>query len=220
MAKEIESPHLILCEGIDDELFLTAYLKALGNQDARFRGFQPINTGGKDNTASYLELHSKLGHLAAVRSITIVRDADAHPDRASRSVQTVFRNVVLAIPHAPCTVAIPGEGVPKIKTGYVLFPGLDSLEQNGTLEDLCLKLLKPERDGVLEIAEDAVARREREIGTLRRPHKNRLHTYLSLTDKYVGQKIGVCSEANAFDFSAEALAPLKDLLCAMLDESA
>ncbi|MDR1070204.1 MAG: hypothetical protein LBL37_05430 [Gracilibacteraceae bacterium] len=54
-----------------------------------------------------------------------------------------------------------------------------------------------------------------ELGAFSREHKNKLYTYLSLTDEYVGLKIGESARAEAFDFAANNLSPLKGLLDAV-----
>jgi len=71
---------------------------------------------------------------------------------------------------------------------------------------------------LLKIVDDAMTKAE-EVGEgLRRPHKNKLHTYFSLTDDFVGLKIGESAKANAFDFSAKEFESLKTLLEEMLNE--
>jgi hypothetical protein len=216
----IERPHLIVCEGKDAKNFIIWYLQHLIQSDSRFEKFQAMDGKGVTDLQKFIKDIPALRGFEEVRSITVIRDSETNADGSSQSVKTMFANNRFAVPDAPCAAAVPSAGEHSVKTGYALFPGLNSETQNGTLEDLCLKLLKPERDGELEIAKDAVVRRGQEIGTLKCPHKNMVHTYLSLTDEFVGMKIGESAKANAFDFSAEALAPLKDLLTVMLDESA
>jgi hypothetical protein len=93
-----------------------------------------------------------------------------------------------------------------------LFPAFDS-STNGTLEDLCLGALSSaNKDTILNITDAAVSSASAQAGAFSREHKNKLHTYLSLTNEYVGLKIGESAKARAFDFSASNLKPLIALL--------
>ena len=106
-----------------------------------------------------------------------------------------------------------------IKVGYALFPIFDSDKTSGTLEDLCLCTLFHQASAMsLKVVDDAVTKVEKDGEKLRRPHKNKLHTYLSLTNDFVGLKIGESAKANAFCFSAREFEPLKTLLNEMLKE--
>jgi hypothetical protein len=70
---------------------------------------------------------------------------------------------------------------------------------------------------MLGIVDCAMSHVTEEFGKLRWPHKNRLHTYLSLTDSFVTCKLGEAAGNNAYNFDALELEPLKKLLQAMLD---
>jgi len=48
-----------------------------------------------------------------------------------------------------------------------------------------------------------------------RPHKTKLHSYLSGKDDFVGLKIGEASKAGAWDWDHERLKQFKDLITAM-----
>lgn len=123
-----------------------------------------------------------------------------------------------AVPDSPCVVATPSPDNIQVWVGYALFPELNSSEKNGTLEDLCLETLAGDSAEVLrKIADHAVTSVNSQLGPLKRQHKNMLHTYLSLTDHFVGMKIGESAKANAYDFSACRLDPLKKLLRSALN---
>ena len=51
--------------------------------------------------------------------------------------------------------------------------------------------------------------------TFKRLHKNRLHSYLSATNEYVGLKIGEATNAGAWDWNHEMMQNFKDLLLSM-----
>jgi hypothetical protein len=63
---------------------------------------------------------------------------------------------------------------------------------------------------IVAIAENAVAK-VNALTPLKKPHKNKLYTYFSLTNDYVG--IGFEKSVNsAIDFTSDKLNPLKALL--------
>ena len=71
-----------------------------------------------------------------------------------------------------------------------------------TLEDLCLSLLEPtDRETMLEEIDAFLGHLQ---GGYQRSfphlHKARLHTYFSITDRFVGMKIGEAAAAMAFDW--------------------
>ena len=216
--KTITHPHLIVCEGLDAKLFLIYYLQPLIKYDSRFEEFEVIEPGGNDDIKAFFKLLPGLPEFREiVKSVTVIRDSEKNAQGASQSAQTLFRNNGFAVPSKPCEVALPNGSNHPVKVGYALFPQFDSEVTNGTLEDLCLNTLAhPEKDSIISIVDHAIESSRAYIGGLRRLHKNRLHTFLSLTDSFVGKLIGQCAQANAFDFSAADFEPLKALLSEIL----
>ena len=51
-----------------------------------------------------------------------------------------------------------------------------------------------------------------------REFKTKLHTYFSVTDKYVSLKIGEAARAGAFNWSSEKLTPLKRFLLELMEK--
>ncbi len=215
---KIECPHLIICEGIDATLFIVYWLEKVFKDFDRYKQFQPVKADGNSDIPRMIKMLPSLPNFSTVRSLTVVRDSETNPQGAAQSLQASFLNAGFAVPSGPCVVARPAGSERNVKVGYALFPKLNSSDESGTLEDLCLKILDhPDKEKILCIADDAVEACKEQVGQLKRPHKNRLHTYLSLTDKFVGMKIGQSSEAKAFNFLASEMEPLKTLLCAMLE---
>lgn len=99
-------------------------------------------------------------------------------------------------------------GKPKI--GFLLFPSCSNELCNGTLEDLCIEILKEsEADGITTMVDEFLDTIEnKRQAALRHRHKSKLHTYFSVTDKYVGQKIGEAARSGAFDWDNERLKPM------------
>ena len=212
---KIARPHLIICEGRDAQNYLIFFLKPLIKDDKRYEDFQVLDAGGNDDLPQFIKTLSILSGFSMVKSVTVVRDSERNSRGASESIQTLLKNNGFAAPSKPCEVVYPSGTKHDVKVGYALFPKFNSDNANGTLEDLCLSTLNPTEDKegkLLKAADNAV----KQVGELQRPHKNRLHTYLSLTDKFVGLKIGESAKANAFDFSAAQVNPLKILLSQIL----
>jgi len=218
---KIERPHLIICEGLDAKLYMIWFLEALIRDSIiKDKMFQAMDAGGITNLPIFIKTLPNLPNFDdIVKSITIVRDSENNSKGASQSVQVLLRKGGFAVPVAPCIVARPDENDRNIKTGYALFPKLDTDSTNGTLEDLCLNTLTNRNKGMLMgIVEKAIESHSKQVDKFKRPHKNRLHTFLSLTDKFVGLKIGESAKLNAFDFQSDDVKPLKEFLCAMLKD--
>ena len=211
--------NLIICEGLDAKFYMVWFLRMLIKNDIRYEEFQAMDAGGNNDLPKFIKTLPDWPNFNSVKSITVVRDSENDPKGASQSVQSIFKNNGFAVPDGPCKVACPSAGQHNVKTGYALFPNFDSDIINGALEDLCLKTLaSPNREKILGIADTAVDSYKNQVSNLKRPHKNRLHTYLSLNDDFVGLKLGESATANAFDFLDEQLQPLKDLLHTMLED--
>jgi hypothetical protein len=194
---------------------LNTLLKITGRLDK----FQAIDAGGNEEFPVFFKMLPKLPNFPIVKSITIARDSEKNSKNASQSVQSFLRNGSFSVPNAPGKVAHPTESEYKIKVGYFLFPKNDPEDISGTLEDLCLNTLaRPDKDKFLQIVDCAIESVKKQIGELKRSHKNRLHTYLSLTDDFVGMKIGEAANANAFNFCSNETKTLEKLLYFMLEE--
>jgi hypothetical protein len=211
----LEYPHLLLCEGIDAQYFLIWLLQYLidnSGENSRYNDFQVDDYGGIAELRSYLKLLPARSGFAdsanTVKSITIIRDAETDVIATSQSVGDALRSCNFEVPAAPCTIAIPSDAHHNVSVAYALFPAFDS-RANGTLEDLCLDTLSStNKDTILNITVTAVSSASAQVSAFSREHKNKLHTYLSLTNEYVGLKIGESAKAKAFDFSASSLKPL------------
>jgi hypothetical protein len=197
--------------------YLQRLIEPSGN-DPMLKYFHVDDFGGINQLRGYLKLLPNRTGFAddsnTVKSITIIRDAEGSAAAAIQSVCGALGDSNFAVPASPCEIAIPSNGQHMVSVAYALFPAFNSASINGTLEDLCLSTLKhPSKDMILDIARNAVSSAVEQVCCeFSREHKNKLHTYLSLTNEYVGLKIGESAKANAFDFSTSSLEPLKDLL--------
>ena len=207
--EKLVKSHLILCEGRDGLRFCIEMLAHFSSENVAFNNFQALDFGGITELKEYLRLLLLRPGFADVRSITVIRDAEDNAEGAVQSILNSFSSCCLPRPSGP---GQPAESdVDNLKTGFVLFPNCSANPAAGTLEDLCLAILADKNaPEVLETVDSTLS-----SYTFKRRHKNRLHTYLSLTDKYVSLKIGEAAKAEAFAFSGPALEALKDFLLQM-----
>lgn len=208
--KEIVKPYLLLCEGRDAEGFLINYLgsEAL-SQDKRFSNeIQVMNFGGNSDLDNFIMNLKNMENFDQVRSLAIVRDAEKNYNKACNEIVRSLRKSNIACPSS-CGEWVQNNTQPSV--GYMLFP-LNNKE--GTLEDLCIKILaETNSSGLLSSIDEYLAELEKAFGrTYRRKHKNKLHTYLSTSDKYVTMPLGMASKAGAFDWNSTCLDPLNIFL--------
>lgn len=136
-----DKPHLILCEGEDEFRFLIAYLNSASLQDdpAFSEKIQIINFGGNDELEKHLQLIQKMENFNTLQSIMVIRDAEKDAKGAQRDVIQAFHKCNLPVPEK---VGVWNSTPDGISTGFLLFPSCSQELQNGTLEDLCLSILK------------------------------------------------------------------------------
>ena len=203
--------HLILCEGIDEYYFLISMLNNPTWKDKKFFSseIQVINFGGNEELAQQLQVLTRSHGFDDLSSLLIMRDAEKNAIAAEQQIQDALKKAGLEVPQKP------GEwkaGKPQV--GFLLFPYCDNSLREGTLEDLCLSIL--EESGNSEILKEIqvfVDMISRENGrSLPRKHKNKLHTYFSITDRLVGMKIGEAAKAGAFDWNSDRLSFFKSFL--------
>jgi len=204
----IERPNLIICEGKDDKTLLEKIIKNIGQEEY----FQVQDVDGVNKITAAIKTIRYSPNFETLKSITIIRDSDNNAVSASLSVQGTFKNSGFPVPNKPCSIAISDESEKhRIKTAYTLFPGFNDVV-NGTLEDLCLSILNNIDEKTLDISKEAIEKTINEVGKFKRESKNRLYTYLSLTDDYVETRLSLAIEKGVLDINASELEPIKRLL--------
>ncbi|MCL2049591.1 MAG: hypothetical protein FWG87_12800 [Defluviitaleaceae bacterium] len=212
---KIERPNLIIYEGKEDGAFFEHFLKNLGLID----DFQRYNADGVNNIARFIKFIRNAKGAEKLKSIVVIADSDNKPKGRSQSIKDALRRANFPVPTSPCVVAMSKNSDNVQKTAYALFPKLNSDDENGALENLYLELLThPRQNEILSIVDSAMTNYEKQIEVLNHPHKNRLHTYLSLTNEYVAEGLSAVMSKNAFDFNSEKLQPLKDLLSSIVGD--
>lgn len=211
----IVKPYLLLCEGKDAESFLINYLESEAlSTDKRFSNdIQVLNFGGINDLDNYLTSLKNMDNFENVKNLAVIRDAEKNYTKACNEVVNSFVRSINVSPERCGTWIRNDKG---INAGYILFP-LNN--KAGTLEDLCLQILSENKgEDVLSAIDAFLEELEANHGrNYRRKHKNKLHTYLSTSDKYVTMPLGMASKAGAFDWSSICLEPLKEFLLEGLD---
>ena len=209
--EKIEKQHLILCEGEDEFWFLVSLLNSSELRENPFfaNDIQIFNFGGNEELPKKLSVLRLTSGFQQVQSLLILRDTERDAQAAVRQVQSALKKAGFPSPSDPGKWEIQG-----LKVGFLLFPTCDSTVHEGTLEDLCLSILKePSSSIILEEIETFMKllgdKHKREF-----PHefKTKLHTYFSITDKFVGLKIGEAAKAGVFDWNSTRLDFLKSFL--------
>lgn len=208
--KKIVKPYLLLCEGRDAEGFLINYLgsKAVARNQRFSNEIQVLDFGGNENLSNFLMSLKNMDKFDKVTSLAIIRDAEKDYTKACQEVSSSLKRCGFVFSETCGSWAHDDTG---LSVGFMLFP-LNNSE--GTLEDLCLRILAEKDnkeilssiDTFLETMELSFERRYHRI------HKNKLHMYLSSSDEYVTMPLGLASSAGAFDWNSSELEPLKRFL--------
>jgi len=217
---EIKKTKLILVEGTDALYFFIHLLESLAIEEIEVRDYRGIT-----ELTNYLKNLAKLDGYQSVTSILVLRDAE-YP--SAQSTETASESAIKSINNSlqknnliPDNINIEAFKLPlyeynERKIGVGLFPGLDSnqnLITQGTLEELCLKILG--KDIVIHKIISGINTFIINYLGFKRAHKNKLHAILSFTDKFVGMKIGETAKAKGFDFNSPYLKPFIDMIKAL-----
>lgn len=216
-----QCPYVILCEGVDEKFFLIQYIDYLVKHAYIPDQVNVIDLGGNEDLRKTLPIISKLENYQYVESILIIRDAERDAQQATASL----KSSILEAFHLQVSDSGNFENTEDNKRiGFALLPGVNSTGsyQNGTLEDLCVRILKStDSPSKLTEIDTAVNQFMDKIISIRgkvfrTPHKNKLHTYFASTDKFVGQKIGEAAKSGCFDFEHKELRFLKNAILALV----
>ena len=193
----------LLVEGKDAEKFCIQACIAYG-----FEHIQVQDFGGIKDLDNFLNMIKVLPNYEEVPAILVIRDAETNPEGAIQSVQTSLAKNDFLVPKRPYSYL---SGEPGIE--FAILPGVNSEGKYcpGALEDLCMLTVK--ENCLLKYVDEFLAIIQGEV-KLTHLHKSRLHSYLSIKDKFVGMKIGEAAKAGAWDWGHSAFSNLKK---AMLD---
>ncbi|MBD5082194.1 MAG: hypothetical protein HDT44_10595 [Ruminococcaceae bacterium] len=203
--------HLILCEGRDEKTFFIFYLdhyKKIGYE--KYNEIQLEDIGGINDLDKGMENWTYTSGYDQLKSFGVIRDAEKDSEGAIQSVRSSFEKINLETSEQCFKLKKNNNGP---DTVFGILPGIktNGKWENGTLEDLCLKILKDEQYASKMACVDEYLKltQEKHKYKIKHLHKSRLHTYLSSNDKYIGSKIGEASKMGAFDFENENLSNFK-----------
>jgi len=126
MADEITKPHILAVEGREEELFFQALINHLGLQQIEIKGI-----AGKTNLRPRLKALASTPGFDQVTFLGVVRDANADPNAAFRSVRDALQAANLPAPERPLS---PAGQSPRVTVMILPEQGTQ-----GMLEDLCLR---------------------------------------------------------------------------------
>ena len=210
-----DKKHLILCEGIDEKLFFIWFLDYFKKQRGydKYSEIQIEDIGGNGDIAAQLGVWKLVSGFENLKTVGIIRDAEKSAAGALQSVQSCFLNNGMPKPQ-DCFELTEGQKGDS-RTVFGILPGTkkDCKWDNGTLEDLCLKILKDPRSSekinfIYEYLKQAQDEFKYEI---KRIHKAKLHTYFSSNEQFIGNKIGEAARCGAFDFESDSLSNFKKM---------
>ena len=216
-----DKPHVIICEGIDDQKFLEAFLKYLKQtENLQADLFNILKMDGVENLIKAMKNFPQYENYEAMKSFLFIRDADKNVEHAINSLQqNIYKTWKINLDRIGNFV----QNSEKKYFGFFIFPGLEEKGnyQNGTLEDLCSKIFSPNdnsdiADKISELVENHIQVVEK-ISDIKfkTRHKNRLHLLFGSTNDFVGDKLGEAAKKNAFDFSDAKLNYLKKKILQM-----
>ena len=201
---EIKYPKLLLVEGADALHFFIKALEVFGVDDV-----QVLDFGGISDLTDYLKALPLYQNFDSVTSLVIARDAENNSDSAISNVKNSLKQASFSIPEKPFEFTAKD---PKI--AFMIFPGFNEEGlQSGTLEDLCLDIVKD--CSTFDCVDAYILCLQLNGYEIKRPHKTKLHTYLSGKNDFVGLKIGEAAKAGAWDWDHIRLKPFKDVIIAM-----
>lgn len=219
--EKIHKEHLILCEGEDEKQFLIAYLnsKERAENDSRFESsVQVWNFGGNEQLKDGLAVVRRTEGFSKLKTILIIRDAENDAARAIRQIQSSLAENSFSVPTEPGEWS--GESAPFIS--FLLFPTLGKDVGNGTLEHLCMKIIKERYRAQLMLPHISSLMddlRREGLREFKRDFKSKLHGFLSMTEPFVGRKIGESANMGAFDWDSVELNGLNRCLLEGFDKS-
>ena len=222
--KEIKpnTKHLILCEGIDEKLFFIRFLdyfkkKSTSDYD-KYNEIQLEDIGGNEDIIKQFGVWKLVSGFDDLKTVGIIRDAERNSAAALQAIQNCFSRNDLPVPQDCFELTGSNDS---IKTVFGILPGTksDSKWENGTLEDLCLRVLKDPRSSEkvnsLSMYLDQV--QEDFEYKIRHIHKAKLHTFFSSNEPFIGLKIGQAAQSGAFDFESDVLVNFKKMFDDMVN---
>ena len=202
--RKIEHEHIIICEGRDEQNFLLSFLKSseMQRKDQRLgENVGVLNFGGNDELPIFLKNIRNTPGYNKVKTILIMRDAETSVTQAIDQIGSALERSGFALPERTGYWSDAKE----VKVAFLLFPDLNDNPTEGTLEDLCLRLLKEEYQPEIvidKISDIMSCLKNKGVRYFKHDFKTRLHSFFSLTDGFVGSKVGEAARYGAFNWES------------------
>lgn len=197
----ILEPNVVVGEGLDEQNFFECFIKHV-----RLSGIEVRDIGGKTKLEENLRTLKITTGYNKISTLGITRDADDDYAGAFTSVQRALRNVGLAVPREPLTLA--GSN-PRIVVLILPRPN-----QNGMLETLCLEAVQgdpamPCLDAFFRCIEDTVPIQPKNKS------KAKVHAFLS-TREEESSRLGLAAQKKYWPFDSGAFDVIRNFLKILL----
>src|SRR6266704_1139346 len=188
--KLIESPLILVGEGVEEVLFFSAMLEHLC-----ISGVQVEQYNGKDGLSAYLKTLKVRPGFSTVTRLGITRDADDNPIGALHSVQDAVQRTGFSSELLVRVFVLPWEG------------------RKGALEDLCLQTIAGQPiDTCIEDYFVCVARTtSHSFSSGSSRAKARVHTWLAAQEE-PDLRLGIAAQKGLVDWASPAFEQLKQFL--------
>ena len=212
-----ETKHLILCEGRDEQQFFIGFLDYFKNKSDsdydKYNEIQIEDIGGNSDFFDQLGVWKMVSGFENLKTVGIIRDAEKNSAGALQSIQRCFLRNGMPQPTDCFEFAKSKNG--GASTVFGILPGTKNGNEwdNGTLEDLCLKILNDSQSSkkINFISEYLKQSQENFQNKIRHMHKAKLHTYFSSNEPLIGLKIGEATKKNAFNLESDVLVNFKKM---------
>jgi hypothetical protein len=196
-----ELPVAVFVEGKSDSKFMQVFIESIFGKKQLIFFVKSADSESKLKS-EVVDFVMSLKPICVTKAVLVIRDADKDPKASKKSLDGILSE---AQKHRD-----------DIKYYSYIFPFND--DRSGSLETLCLNILsEPDKDKYLKISNNAVDSSDKTVS--HHIQKNRLYCYLSLFDEYAEWSLGINAETGAFDFNAQELLPLREMLCKINSET-
>lgn len=192
---------LILCEGIEDQLFIQALI---GHEN--IAGLQIIQYEGKGKLRNFLQTLPKIPGFNNVTSIGITRDAD------NEQIDDIFKSICSALKNAELPVP-PGVNVTTLqndshRVSIFIFP---DCKNSGMLENLCFTSIPKHEQNCISKFKKCIS--EARNGSDINSKKADIYAWLSMHDDPL--KLGQAARNGLFNFADPAFDLFKTFILAL-----
>jgi len=186
----IKQRHVLLVEGKDAERFFGALTR-----DLALTEIQVMDIGGKPEYRGRLRALVRTPGFENVISLGLVRDANGNPEGTLQSMRDALRAAGLCAPGSP------------LKVTLMVLP---SRNEEGELEDLCMKALQ-KHPAMTCVEEYFQCLLKEGLPPPRKMSKAKMHAFLA-SRREPDRRLGEAADAGEFDWSDPVFGEVKKFL--------